>query len=159
MSATQWYVARNGHRIGPMSSADLRSMADAGKVYADMVVHKVGGTGWHPVSAVRGLAVQPVAPEPPPPTVYVAPAPAVNVRPMPVAGHVTIEKTGRGIKAGWLVSWAMFLVGGLVVVTGAQAGASATPTEHAGVAVGALLVVTSIVYGLYLRAVTWWRHG
>ncbi len=50
-----WYYARDGRQQGPITSAQLRQMAQSGELRPDDLVFKEGGTTWIPASSVQGL--------------------------------------------------------------------------------------------------------
>ena len=67
-----WYYAKGGERLGPVSSAQLRQMAQAGELLPTDMVFKEGGTQWAPASTISNLfpapagggQTRPSAPEP-----------------------------------------------------------------------------------------------
>lgn len=66
MSSTPstWYASIDGQQIGPLTSADIRSMAASGQLRPDSYVCR-DGSDWVPASRVKGLAFavpQPVVP-------------------------------------------------------------------------------------------------
>jgi hypothetical protein len=50
-----WYYAKDGRQQGPVTSAQLRQMAQGGELQPDDLVFKEGGTNWIPASSVQGL--------------------------------------------------------------------------------------------------------
>ncbi len=94
-----WHLARDGEKFGPYTSQQLSELGKDGRITGDMVVWREGMGEWLPVSKVKGLQLTPVAPAPPPapssPAITVAVSPAPRAAPMPVTGHVTIEKTRK----------------------------------------------------------------
>lgn len=50
-----WYYAKNGQQKGPVSSAELKRMAQAGEIGPDDLVFREGGTNWVAASTVAGL--------------------------------------------------------------------------------------------------------
>jgi TM2 domain-containing membrane protein YozV len=65
--AAEWYYAKGQQQIGPVSEADLKSLASDGTLAAGDLVWKTGMTDWVPARQVPGLF--PAASEPPPLTV------------------------------------------------------------------------------------------
>ena len=53
--ASQWYYESDGHQRGPVSSADLKSMAASGEIGADTLIWKDGFADWGPARHKRGL--------------------------------------------------------------------------------------------------------
>lgn len=50
-----WYYAKNGQQKGPINSAELKRMAQAGEIGPDDLVFREGGTNWVAASTVAGL--------------------------------------------------------------------------------------------------------
>jgi hypothetical protein len=50
-----WYYAKNGERQGPVSSAQLRQLAQAGELLPTDMVFKEGGTQWVAASTIANL--------------------------------------------------------------------------------------------------------
>ena len=90
-------------------------MGKVGQITSDMVVWRDGMDKWQPASKVKGLAVKQLPPVPPPapqqPAITVAFVPAPASQPMPVSGHVTIEKTGKSLKLHQLLSFLFIVIG------------------------------------------------
>ena len=59
-----WHARTRGREFGPMTGRQLKGAADAGKLAGDAVVRKAGGP-WKPAAEVKGLGVDPPAPDPP----------------------------------------------------------------------------------------------
>jgi len=51
----EWYIAQNGQRVGPISEAELRQQAAAGKIQPSDMIWKQGMDKWVPASKVKGL--------------------------------------------------------------------------------------------------------
>src|SRR5262245_3932195 len=51
-----WYYAREGRQVGPVSEEDLTAQAAAGVVRADTLVWREGMAGWQPYGSVLGGA-------------------------------------------------------------------------------------------------------
>jgi hypothetical protein len=65
----EWYIAQNGQRVGPISEAELRQQATAGKVQPTDLIWKQGMEKWVPARSVKGLFAPvsvPAAAAPPP---------------------------------------------------------------------------------------------
>lgn len=77
--ATQWYYAIDGQQAGPVSSKELKALADDGELKGGDLVWKEGMPDWLPASQVQGLIAQPApppAPETAPPAIDDEDAPA-----------------------------------------------------------------------------------
>jgi hypothetical protein len=61
--AAEWYYSVGGQRSGPVTGADLKQLAQAGKLGPDDLVWKDGMPEWRPAAKVKGLL-----PPPPPRT-------------------------------------------------------------------------------------------
>ena len=57
----EWYYSIGGQRSGPITGADLKQLAQAGKIGPDDLVWKDGMPEWRPAARVKGLV-----PPPPP---------------------------------------------------------------------------------------------
>ena len=85
MSA-EWHYTSGGQQVGPVSAAELKSLARAGKLAPTDMLWKEGMSEWRPASSVKEL--------------FPAPAPSVSSPPSPpsssspaVAGTTTVEVT------------------------------------------------------------------
>ena len=66
--ATEWFYTKDDEKIGPVSTSDLKSLAETGQLTADDFVWKEGLADWKPASSIKGLFSSPTAtPAPPPP--------------------------------------------------------------------------------------------
>ena len=81
-----------------------------------------------------------------------------RLRQSAVAGHVTVERTGKTLKGHQIAAWAMFGFGILLAWSSAAAADSSGP-NGAGMSIAALLVTGSILYGIGNRVAAWWHHG
>jgi len=50
-----WYYAKDGQQFGPVSAAQLKQLATAGKLQPEDLVFQEGGKEWVPASSVKGL--------------------------------------------------------------------------------------------------------
>src|SRR5262249_45031028 len=55
MAMADWYYAKGGERLGPVSSAQLRQMAQSGELLPTDMVFKEGGTQWTAASTISNL--------------------------------------------------------------------------------------------------------
>ena len=163
--AKLWHLSKGSQKLGTFTSQQLSEMGAAGKITSDMVVWREGMDKWQPASKVKGLAVTQLPPAPPPapapqqPTITVAVVPAPASQPMPVKGHVTIEKTGKSLKLQQLLSLGTILLGfGIAAIA-----IAARPPESKEVSSAVVWGSTMFAGGLLWRVVTririWWNHG
>lgn len=77
-----WYYAVEGERKGPVTSAELKRLADSGKLKASDLVWKEGMSEWAPAKKLKGLF--PDTPNAPPPALPTTPklldTPALTAR-------------------------------------------------------------------------------
>ena len=55
MASDQWYVGRDGRRLGPYRYAVMRALALSGRLRPSDLVWTAGMTDWQPASAFSGL--------------------------------------------------------------------------------------------------------
>lgn len=53
--ANEWYIGRNGSKVGPLSSAQVRQMVSRGEIGPADLIWKSGMEQWVPCSTVKGL--------------------------------------------------------------------------------------------------------
>ena len=53
--ANEWYYAKDGQQLGPVSAKELKKLADAGQLQAGDLVWKEGMPDWKPAADVKGL--------------------------------------------------------------------------------------------------------
>jgi hypothetical protein len=73
MPATDWYFACDGQQSGPVSSNELKQVADTGKLKPDDLVWQEGMKEWIPARKVKGLFETKTAVAVPPPVSPAAP--------------------------------------------------------------------------------------
>ena len=78
--ASEWYFESDGSQRGPVSSADLKSMAASGEIDADTLIWKDGLADWVPAGHKRGLFPDT---ESQPPSNRLTPPPIVGWTPRP----------------------------------------------------------------------------
>ncbi len=83
---SSWYYAKNGQKIGPIESAQLRSLAVSGQLGPDDMVLQEGRQQWSKASSIKGLfptatVPQHAIPTAPPAIPTVSPAPQVATSP------------------------------------------------------------------------------
>ncbi|MFN6190354.1 MAG: DUF4339 domain-containing protein [Planctomycetia bacterium] len=154
-----WHLAHGTEKSGPFTSQQLAEMGKQGRITSDMKVWKAGMEGWQSVAKVRGLQVTPVVVEPPPipqqAAVTVAVTPAPSAPPMPVTGHVTIEKHSKQLKFHQVLAVSTIIAG--IVMTFNGWAPDGTPTAAFGF--GALANVMGIVWLAITKVRMWWHHG
>ncbi len=55
MAEVQWYYARNDQQFGPVSAAELKQLADAGRLSPDDLLWREGMESWATAINLRGL--------------------------------------------------------------------------------------------------------
>jgi hypothetical protein len=158
-----WHLARGGEKFGPYTSQQLAVMGKEGRITSDMVIWRQGMEKWQPVSKVKGLRVTPLAPEPPPapaaPVVTVAVTPAPFAAPMPMTGHVTVEKTKKALKVQQLLGLLAIVVGIAMVGIGISSRDPGSSEPSRLVMMGSPLVLLGLVWRVITRMRIWWHHG
>jgi hypothetical protein len=80
MGEPNWYVARNGQRVGPHTQAQLKDMAAGGQLRPADMVWQEGAAAWTAADKVPGLfgsaAEEPVPLDPPQPIAVNTPSPS-----------------------------------------------------------------------------------
>jgi uncharacterized membrane protein len=118
---------------------------------------------WQPASNVKGLQVTPVDPVPPPaptmPAFTVAVAPAPAAAPMPVTGHVTIEKTKKSLKLQQLLGLLCIVLGLVLVGLGVSTSEQGSKEPSGLVMAGGPLFMLGLVWRIITRIRIWWHHG
>ena len=180
---TTWHLSDDGIVAGPYTTQQLAALGKAGKVVAGMLASKDGGK-WTAVEKVKGLTVSGAMPSDRQVAyardlgVFVVPGMTrdelstqmdavigrsyktgrfvAQADPVRVAGHVTTEKTGKGIKAGLAMNWVVFLLGLLIISTSLP---TAGGEPAAMFTLGSFMVFGSFVAGIVLRIARWWHHG
>lgn len=162
-SGKAWHLSRNGERSGPYTSQQLAEMGTLGRITSDMAVWREGMATWQPVSKVKGLKVVEVPAAPPPalaaPAIAVAVTPAPSASPMPIKGHVTIEKTRKSLKLQQLLGLFSILIG-LSLIGAAVYGREPDSKEMSPILpMGSLLFLVGLVWRVVTRIRIWWHHG
>lgn len=107
-------------------------------------------------------AIQPAAPQyPPPPSVPYA-TPGAYQQPWYPPPVQTVEKTGKFWKAQMLLAAMMTIVGVIMVCAGVQsmqATRAAGGQVHASGGIGGLLVFGGLIWFIVARVLAWWNHG
>lgn len=153
VASVSWWLARGSSKSGPFTAAQLKAMGQAGQVFSDMMVWRDGAADWVPAANVKGLVVVPaVGIEPPAPPVV-----ARVAAPVTVTGHVTTEKTGKGLKANLIYSWVAIVIGAVMMSMGIGASPSGQPGPEA--AYGLTAVALGFSWLMVTRVRIWWNHG
>jgi len=162
VAKASWHLARGSEKFGPFTSQQLAAMGKAGRITSDMLVWQDGMEKWQPVSKVKGLLVTPVAPPPPPsvtPAITVAVTPSPSSPPMPVTGHVTIEKTKKSLKLQKLLSFVSIVLGITLVFAGMNSAGPESKEPSSLLMTGSLLFVLGLAWWIITRMRIWWNHG
>lgn len=93
--AAVWFYVKNGARLGPITAADLKKLADDGSILPADMVWKEGMASWEPARSVKGLfedhhAAPDEARSPRPAEPGGAPAAAPVAAPTPLAAKAPI---------------------------------------------------------------------
>jgi hypothetical protein len=119
---SQWYYARGGQQLGPVSTAALRDLLRGGQLTAGDLVWAEGMPAWQQVKNISALSA-PVVPDiASPPAVYPPPPiPAYAVRPDPLhygGAPIPYYPTGQSYNglaiAGFVLALTMPLIGLIV---------------------------------------------
>jgi hypothetical protein len=158
-----WHLSRNGEKFGTFTSQQLGDMGKEGRITSDMLVWREGMEKWQPVSKVKGLQVVTAAAAPPPapasPLITVAVSPAPSAAPMPVSGHVTIEKTSKSLKSQQLLGLLCIVLGITIMGIGASGDGQASKEPSSLAMMGASLFLIGIAWRVVTRYRIWWHHG
>ena len=98
----EWYYAKGERRHGPISSKQLRGLAESGELQPNDLVWTEGMTDWRPAHAVKGLMVTSPTPPPlhgPPPIMPPTQSDTVSAG----DGHASGDSTPR---QPWYSHWA-----------------------------------------------------
>ena len=158
-----WHLAKGSQKLGTFSSQQLADMGKAGQITSDVVVWREGMDKWQSASKIKGLAITQLPPAPPvapqQPTITVAVVPAPASQPMPVRGHVTIEKTGKSLKMQQLLSLLCIVIGfGIAAIAIGTRQPGTTEISSAAMG-GSLMFVGGLVWRVVTRIRVWWHHG
>jgi hypothetical protein len=92
-----WYYAKGGSQLGPVSDEDLRAKLSSGELLPSDLVWREGMSDWKPASSVPGLSAASGAPMAPPvamppvaapPNVHHVPTYQQSVAPDPYSTHI-----------------------------------------------------------------------
>ncbi len=64
--ASEWFYAVDGQQFGPVSSAELKSLASKGTISSETLVWKKGMTDWVRADSTKGLLPETSSHQPPP---------------------------------------------------------------------------------------------
>jgi hypothetical protein len=68
----EWYAHQQGRQVGPLTQAQLKQLADTGKLLPTDLVTTVGAKEWVPAQQIAGLFNQPPSVLPPLPGQFTA---------------------------------------------------------------------------------------
>jgi hypothetical protein len=108
----EWYYAKGGQKVGPVSEADLKALIQSGQLSANDMVWKQGTAGWMPVSKLFPSPSAVARPVPPPLSQL------ANVEPMPLPAASTPKSKGvvaeiladKWVRIGGGILAAVFLI-------------------------------------------------
>jgi hypothetical protein len=123
--ATEWYVFREPEPLGPLTAADLKSMAAEGAIFPSSLV-SVDRKVWREAGAVRGLEFA-----------------ATSARPARPASRLWIGLAALGVPVGFVVGFALF------IFLFTSASDSVRQEERIGLAGGTLGILGSVGFCLW----------
>ena len=152
MAEVQWYYARNDQQFGPVSAAELKQLADAGRLAPDDLLWREGMDSWATAVNLRGLFDAEVSADTP-----AEPQPAIN-QPLPSAPSPSKPQPGfpaargfsrhRLLRATQIILWTtcvLVVLTGMVLFTRAFLKAETTADEAAAAAVFATFFIGAYV--------------
>jgi len=176
-----WYVERDGQKHGPISSGELKRLADTREINARTRVLKEGTQSWAGAGRINGLfAADPYKP----PALPQSAAPIIVAQSQPLTTsvvcphcqgnflvalpnapigdgrssgktHVLTEQTAKRYKlvmlGGAAASVAGTVIAGRALASGSQASGQ--------VSLGAVLLVGGLIAFISGRMLAWWFHG
>ena len=153
--ANPWYYTRNGTPKAPVTSAELKRLAELGEISPTDNVWKDGMNDWVPAAKIKGLFATPPPPEPPP-----IPGPPKRPTPVQIASEVPVQiaPPQEGVLAkvakGIAIAWSAFCLFG--VTTGLFSAARNMEPSHGehsdAVSTGAIL---GIAVGMVIWLIFW----
>ena len=162
-SSKYWHLAQADKKLGEFTSQQLAEMGKAGKITSDMLVWRDGMDKWQPVSKMKGLTVTPLPPAAPrstqKPSVAGAPVPAPALQPVPISGHVTVEKTRKSLKLHQLLSLLCIVIGFCTVAIASSLRKPGSTEMGVGVPVGGFMFIGGLVWRGVTNVRVWWHHG
>jgi len=167
MNEIQWYYASDDQRFGPVSTIELKRLAEHGQIAAGDLVWREGMTDWVEARQIKGLfhpAGPPASPQPP--AMPAQPAPTVTpvVQPTPVPTKAPLRHPVEAVLAmarrsaseafvdssiGLFVlvgHYAMYAAMLLVLVAGAATSAHERTPIAVLIAIGAIPVLAVLQY-------------
>jgi hypothetical protein len=152
MPEVQWYYARNDQQFGPVSAAELKQLADAGRLSPDDLLWREGWESWNTAVNLRGLFAQSATPAASTPqTTLVTEKPAVAVAPPRTAPAVAAPQgvaLRRVMRTTQILLWVMcvlVVLAGVVLFTRAFLAARDSSEEAAAAAVFATFFIAAYV--------------
>jgi uncharacterized protein DUF4339 len=144
LASNDWYYARDGRTVGPVSAARLKELAASGVVTPADLVRPAGTDVWVPARAVKGLFPVPVA----------RPATAAEVASAPAEGGFVSRPQARQPAYELIIALAAVVVIGVWYALAARGGAP-RPGSLLGHSLGVLgllmMLCTETLYSLRKR--------
>ncbi len=160
MPEVQWYYARNDQQFGPVSAAELKQLADAGRLAPDDLLWREGMDAWSTAINLRGLFTSETPADTPTARAAIWPTPQSSAphssAPQSSAPPATPERrpAAQGVplrsvlRATQLILWSMcvlVVLAGVVLFTRAFLIANEPNEEAAAAAVFATFFIAAYV--------------
>ncbi len=150
MADVQWYYARNDQQFGPVSAAELKQLADAGRLAPDDLLWREGMDSWATAVNLSGLFVDEAPSQTPSDSQPRLPAGATasaGSRPVPLPVQPTV-RLSRVLSAVQVMLWTtsvLVVLAGMVLFTRAFLVAESRTEEAAAAAVSATFFIGAYV--------------
>ncbi len=153
MAEVQWYYARNDQQFGPVSAAELKQLAEVGRLSPDDLLWREGMEQWTTAVNLRGLfAAEEVASIPSATPKPVAEQSRSEVRTTPAPASPRLPSQGIGLRgvlrATQLLLWTtcvLVVLVGMVLFTRAFLAAEDATAEASAAAVFATFFIGAYV--------------
>jgi hypothetical protein len=152
MAEVQWYYARNDQQFGPVSAAELKQLADAGRLAPDDLLWREGMEAWATAINLRGLfdaeASSSTPAEPQPAINQPLPSAASPAKPQPAYPAGAGISRSRLLRGTQIILWTtcvLVVLTGMVLFTRAFLKAETASDEAAAAAVFATFFIGAYV--------------
>jgi hypothetical protein len=151
MADVQWYYARNDQQFGPVSAAELKQLADSGRLAPDDLLWREGMDAWATAVNLRGLFDEPGASPPSATPSLDRPmaeqVPLARPRPVPQRRGMSLVAVLRAVQLTLWTTCVLVVLVGMVLYIRAFLTAR-TPSEEAAAAA----VFATFFVGAYVLA-------
>ncbi len=148
MAEVQWYYARNDQQFGPVSAAELKQLADAGRLSPDDLLWREGMDSWATAINLRGLFAAEDASRTPsgshPSLADAAPATSKPI-PLPAQSGVPLSWVLNAVQVMLWTTSVLVVLAGMVLFTRAFLVADSPTEEAAAAAVSATFFLGAYV--------------